>query len=241
MSGAYEAVRKEAEALSVIELKTRSVEISVAKHNLKLSLAAVARFEDELKNVFKKYTPVAERIEQLIEALDETAHEMAMAQPMPGVSRKAAAPVFADRRVLMLQLEAWGKLGMVPAQEVDRIHSGRGVIDAAEDVIAILRMTERYPACKAKLLVSAAEAKAMVSRARTLLEQATPSGQQERGNVALEAATDRHLRVWTLLVREHGRLWQYGAQVFEQRVDEFVLPIGSRARGAKKALEPAPA
>jgi len=242
MSGAYEVVRKEAESLSVIELKPRRGDLSVARHNLRLGIAAVARFEDELKGVFKKYTPVGERIEQLLAALDETDREMALARPMRGLTRKTTAPVYADRRLLMLQLEAWGKTGLVPEQEVAAIVAGRGAIDAAEDVIAILALTARYPACKAKLLISPSEAQSMLARAEAMLEVITPTRQQERANEALEAATDRHTRVWTLLLRQHSVLWQHGALIYEQRVDDFVVPIGRRGRAMKKKIaEPVPA
>ena len=236
----YEAVRKAAEALSADQLKPFTLKLSWVKGNALKGVASLEKREGELRQRFKKYVSPSPRLLVLIDALVEVTAVVARAKPYAAGIAKLAEPVFSDRAVLMGQLETWGMINAVPMNEVQLIKRGSGVIDAAQDVLAIIVLSRQFP--KAKLMNSEAELKAMVERATALLAVAKPIDQpRERG--ALDDAMEVQSRVWTLLCQQYEEVWRYGALLYGRDVDAYVPSLGFRLakRRGSKSTSPVPA
>ena len=165
---------------------------------------------------------------------------VARAKPFSAGVAKLAEPVFVDRAVLLGQLETWGKVKAVPMNEVQLIKQGTGVIDAAQDVLAIIVLSRQFP--KAKLMKSEEELAAMVTRATALHSVVKPSD-QPRERRALDDAMKMQSRVWTLLCQQYEEVWRYGALLYGRDVDAYVPSLGFRLakRRGSKSTSPVPA
>lgn len=227
MKTALEMIRPEAEALNPDELKTPTVDFELAKGNAARAVAAVERGEAEIKAYAKHYISAAVRLWVLFDAFQAVTRLVDLARPLALGVRKLLDPVYADRDVLMAQLTVWGKVNLVPANEVERIKAGTGPIDAAQDVLSIIELPSRYPVLEGKLLHSAKELDQMVQRAKALLAVVKPTSLR-RTNDGYAEQLDLQARVWTLLVRQYERLWKDGAFLYGREVDEYVPALGSR-------------
>ena len=245
MSGVNEDIRSEAESLDPDGLTPFRLDLEIVRHNAQLGIDAVTERERELKATFKHYEPAAQKLIAYVEALELATEEVELAKPVPTEAQKLAQPVYEDRNVLMAQLIAWQLTGMVPRIEVERIKAGSGLIDAARDVLAIVKLTEKYPVTKPKLMSTDKELKAMVKRANALLAVARRTGSRDRANDSLARAQALQSRIWKLVVRQHEVLWVHGALLFGRDVDTYVPPLGSRLTVTKKndevPSEPTPA
>ncbi len=216
--------------LTIYKLDTEFVEI-----NARFGIHSVEQREAQLRERLIDYAPAGPHLLELIDALNEASNEVDLVRPTPSGVPKLSEPVYADRNVLMAQLIAWEITGLVPKAEVDRIKAGQGVIDAARDVLAIVKLTSKYPVTKPKLMSTPQELAEMVKRANALLALAKKVGARSHAAEAYHQALEVQSRIWKLVQRQHEVLWIHGTQVFGREVDEFVPPLGSRVVAKKAA------
>jgi hypothetical protein len=221
----------EANAISLNACVRFNVELALVKNNACVGIAAVEA---------KGPSAAAPRLRELVKELMVASEALAHAKPYLGSTRELMAEVYADRKILIALLVAWGQVGLVPAHEVSRIASSQGPLDAASNVIDIINMPSVYPATVGKLLLQSTELAPMLARAKALRALVTPTGCRARPNNALDEAIAYQSRVWTLLKRQHELLWKEGAQLYGKAVDEYVIPLGSR-KVHKRKTAPGPA
>ncbi len=243
MKSAYDEVRPDALSLKPAELKEFSSDLELVLYNANLGITAVEKHAPQLKLVTKGYAWAGTKLRRYLKALVETTTEVDRARlPVSGV-RELTGEVFGDRDLLMANLTLWGKVGIVPTAEVERIYAGKGPFDAARDVLDIAELCHRVPEARRRLMLGAASIDAMVDRANRLLAMLKPAGARERSNDALTAALDDQSRVWTLVLMAHEDLWAEGARIFKKDVDEHVPSLLSRTnkRSPDPVIEPEPA
>ncbi len=243
MKSAYDEVRTDALSLKPAELKEFGSDLELVLYNANLGITAVEKHAPQLKLATKGYVWAGSKLRMYLKALVETTTEVERARlPTPGV-RELTSEVFADRDLLMSNLTLWGKVGIVPVAEVERIQAGLGPFDAARDVLDIAELSRRVPEAKRRLMLGGSSLDAMVDRANRLLAMLKPAGARERSPDALTEALDAQSRAWTLVLMAHEDLWADGARIFKKDVDEHVPSLLSRTnkRTTDPVTEPEPA
>ena len=243
MESVYDEVRPDAQSLKPAELKEFSSDLELVLYNANLGITAVEKHAPQLKLITKGYDWAGPKLRLYLKALVETTTEVERARLPVSGARELTAEVFADRDLLMANLTLWGKVGIVPTAEVERIYAGKGPFDAARDVLDIAELSQRVPEAKRRLMLGEASLDAMVDRANRLLAKLRPAGARERSNDALTEALEAQSRVWTLVLTKHEELWADGARIFKKDVDAHVPPLLSRSnkRSPDPVTEPEPA
>jgi hypothetical protein len=156
------------------------------------------------------------------------------------------APVLARgrvvRRVLLDAAAALVNAGVFDADDVARIRSGRGAIDAANDLLALARL---FDAHRAAIAGKSAITTDHITEAATLGEELTttlkPVAARQPVAAALRDAQDMRNRMWTLYETVwEDNVWRAGAWLFKRAVDDYVPALHARV-GHKRPVAPAPA
>ncbi len=228
MTHIKESILQAAMSLNRNELTLYKLDTEFVEINAKFGIHSVELREAELVEYLVTYVPAGPFLLELIDALNEASTEVDLVRPMPSGVPKLSEPVYADRNILMAQLIAWEITGLVPKAAVDRIKAGKGIIDAARDVLAIVKLTSKYPVTKPKLMSTPQELGEMVKRANALLSLANKVGARSHAAEAYHQALELESRIWKLVTNQHEVLWKHGAQLFGHAVDEHVPALGSR-------------
>lgn len=190
------------------------------------------------------------RFSALLEAFAQAAVEVERSEPLANDElARDTDRGFALRRLLLNSAEGAVLAGHVPAPEFERIHKGRGRLDAANDLSALVELHRSHAAAfKNKTYVTDAlldEAAALGERLGRALK---PASAKRLTPAELGKARDLRNRLFTLLSLAHDDLWNVAAFIFgKHHVDEAFPSLLARApapapkKPAKKAEPEAPA
>lgn len=214
--------------------------VSVAYHNVKRGVDAVM----QKREVVEKLPGID--IKRLLE-LPELALGVVHAAALAGrVGDKIPETDFSSlvsrghgkRRLLLLSVETCAEAGHVPMNEITPIRRGRGPLDLAGDLVALVALFRKYAnVLKDRTPVSAKDLEEANEIATELQRFVKPKGTPvTKAARTPEAAIDDRDRLWTLLVRGHAELRKVGAFLFGDAVSERVPPLQSRVRVATKPV-----
>lgn len=140
------------------------------------------------------------------------------------------------RRLMLLSLEACAVAGIVPVEDVKPIRAGKGTLDLAGDVVALVALFRKHAdVLKNKTPVTAADLSEGSEVGTALLSSVKPKGTPvvKEPRMPEQAADDRD-RLWTLLVQGHAELLRVGSFLFGQESSQHVPALQSRLRGVRK-------
>lgn len=145
------------------------------------------------------------------------------------------------RELTLLQLEVLVEMGLAPRDRVAAIRAGKGPLDSARDGVAIAGLFEELSASIAgKHPFSPAYLSELAEHANWLLVRLKPGGAAATPSERPAEAILRD-QFWTAVSRRHELLREAGVAAFGlKRLDEMVLPLGSRVV-ASAAAAPAAA
>ena len=113
------------------------------------------------------------------------------------------------------QAKAAAIFGLLPEEPVDRIASGRGDVDAVEDIIALVALFRQHePALKNRMVVTPEMLDEAERLAAGLQEELRPKGALSKAksiDAEIAAATLDRNRLWTLLKRSYAELQRVAA------------------------------
>lgn len=145
------------------------------------------------------------------------------------ISRKLAK-VMEFRDVLLSNAKGLAAAKVLPARTVEAIARGVGPRDAIKDVIALVELFEgNANALEGKSPISSA----LLTEAKPLALQldatVLPKGSKRSRNVAVDAATERALRVFAVIVALRDLAWRWAALVYgEDLINDVAPKLGSR-------------
>lgn len=150
--------------------------------------------------------------------------------------RKLLSRANTVRRILLLSLEGCAAAGVVPVEEVKPIRPGKGTLDLAGDVVALVALYRKHAdVLKNKTPVTAALLHEASEVGTALLSFVKPKGTPVvKEPRTPQQAEDERDRLWTLLVRGHAELLRVGGFLFGQETPQQVPALQSRLRVVRK-------
>ncbi|MDI1445431.1 hypothetical protein [Polyangium sp. 6x1] len=232
---AYETFLLAAQALPEGEVRLFRADASLAYHNIRRALDAIAPHIDRIKEELPKID-----VTQL-QQLDDLALAVIYAAAQIDRSSDGSTPAFMEkaralRDVLIKSADALAASGILPAHAVARIREGRGNIDLAQDCVDLAALFTKYEKeFQGKTAVTAAQIQDAATVGTELLTRLKPRGTKSK-DPAEEAVKARD-RLWTLLGKGHRELRRVGMWLWVDEVDEHVPPLQSRHVAARKKGE----
>jgi hypothetical protein len=211
---------------------------NLALHNVQVGIEALGPHWAELKTALPKLD------QKSVQGLEEVA--LAAVFATSRVDRKAGAgkkvsalltKARALRAVLLSSADAMAKAGLVPAAAVKKTRTGKGALDAADDLVQLAALFRKHTAkLKNKSPVSTDMIKEAAELGSDLLAQLKPKHAKRKTVVTpeIQDAIDARDRTWTLLVQGHRDLRRAGMWVWADQVDKHVPPLQSRAAKPRK-------
>ncbi len=219
-----------AQALPAEDVPVRGGDVTVARANVERGVEAIR--------------PHLERVPQILplvsvnDLLELPALALALVHADGRVPAAASAreidaalgKVGPLREMTLSYLEVAAQLGIVPAQRVRAIRSGKGKLDVARDCVDIAGLFEEAQADLAgKHPFTEAQIAELATTGTWLVQHITPRG-TAKGPATRDAAALIRDRFWKLLEDRHDDLRTVGVALFGIKgVDEQVPPLLSRS------------
>ncbi|MDI3291572.1 hypothetical protein [Polyangium sp. 15x6] len=229
---AYDDFLPAAQDLPEADVRTFRADASLAYHNVKSGLDAIAphtaRIAEELPKV-----DVAE-----LQKLDDLALAVIYAAAQVDRSSDGSTPALMEqarvlRDVFIKSADALAAAGILPARAVEKIRAGKGGIDLAQDCVDLAALfTKHAKDIKGKTAVTAANIKEAATVGTDLLKRLKPKGTKSK-DPALDSVNARD-RLWTLLGQRHRELRRVGMWLWGDEVDQHVPPLQSRTLAPRK-------
>ena len=141
------------------------------------------------------------------------------------------------RGVLLPLAELLASMNLLPKTEVAKIRRGRGSLDGANDIVAIISLLRKNEAAVRDKLgpVTPAMLDEGAALGETLGLRLRPKSAKQQDKTTKEqlAAQDKRNRLFTILSRDYDHTWRLGALVFGRDVDAKVPPMMSRVAGKR--------
>ncbi|MBK9260687.1 MAG: hypothetical protein IPM54_12815 [Polyangiaceae bacterium] len=229
---AYEQYLSEAEALADADVRPFRADGSLALHNVEMGLDAISPHVDRIKAELPTVDVVAlQKLPDLALAVIYAAAQVD--RTSDGSTGALIDKARASRTLLLASAEALAVAGILPAHEVERIRSGTGPIDLAQDNVDLAALlTKHATAIAGKTAVTPEQVTEAAHVGTELLKRLKPKGTRSK-DPAIEAVALRD-RFWTLLAMRHKELRRVGMWLWMDEVDRFVPALQSRTVRRKK-------
>jgi len=235
---AFNELRAQAEGLAAGDVLPFRANASLAYHNVSRGTEAVlARQADLAGKLTTGELEALAAAPKLALAVVFAAGRVSRlsTHPVEGLNDRLARARLL-RRVMLRSAEACAEAEVIPAAEVEVIRRGRGLLDTAQDCLALAGLFRRHEGALAsktpvtsQMVVEAAEVGTALV---TLIKPANlPPDAAPAAEVAAAAALRD--RMWTLLVRRHDDLFKAGAWLWGHAVGDHVPALQSRTRPKK--------
>lgn len=217
----------------------------LAYHNAQQGLDAIAPYRAELR----KALPLLDhKLVFDLSALCQAvlfAHRQAEEKPRSDGELGRLIDEGSKLRALLLSTaDALALSGVVPAQAVAKIRSGKGFIDMAQDCIELSALYRKYPgATTQQKLVRSEQIERAGEVGTVLLGRLKPQGGRKKTATQRQSAEIRD-RLATLLWQGHRELRRAGYWLWPDELEKHVPPLQTRrvVKAGKKATpSPAPA
>ncbi|MDC3988422.1 hypothetical protein [Polyangium jinanense] len=234
---AYDDFLPAAQDLPEADVRTFRADPSLAYHNVKSGLDAIAPHIARITEELPKVDVAA------LQTLDDLALAVIYAAAQVDRSSDGSTPALlekarAHRDVLIKSADALAAAGLIPLRTVEKIRAGKGGIDLAQDCVDLAALfTKHAKDIKGKTAVTAASIKEAATIGTDLLKRVKPKGTKSK-DPALDSVKVRD-RLWTLLVQRHRDLRRVGMWLWADDVDQHVPPLQSRNVTRKKTAVPA--
>jgi hypothetical protein len=230
---AYEHFLPAAKALSGEGIRLFRADASLAYHNVKAGVDAIAPLAEIKSELPKVHTKMFLELPDLALAVVFAAAQIDRGTDgqTPALQAKASAL----RGVLLPAAEALAAAGVVPAREAQKIREGKGAIDTAQDCVDLGAFFVKHAkAAKGKTAVTAAQAKDAAETGTELLKRLKPKGTRRKDSAAVTDAVAARDRLWSLLAQRHDLLRRVGMWFWGEDVDAHVPPLQSRTAPPRK-------
>lgn len=224
--------RPQAEAIAEGDAPPLRVDLDLARYNIEVALTA---FEPHRATLPDRLVDIDVASLWELPALWKATKLAATAVPKP-VSTGEIDATFREltplREAALLYLESAALLGIVPTGRVQAIREGRGILDHANDCVAIAHVFREYDdALAGRHLFSDAQLDTLWRKGSWLVDNITPKGApRTRARTTEGLLRDR---LGKMLVDRYERLRALGGVLFGMKsVDAKVPPLFSRVRDA---------
>jgi hypothetical protein len=234
---AYDHFVPATKSLAAASVKAFRADASLAYHNVLAGVKALLEVRAALDGRIRaiEWTTI-ERLPELALAVCFAASQVeTTAVPVTGTAAKLAE-ARKLRNVLITAADALAAAGVIPLDAVAKIHAGRGLIDLANDCVALAALFRKYAAKIARQhAVTAAQITRSADVGSELVAVLKPK-RARKGEKAevLATALDVRNRLWTLLIDGHRELRRLGAFQWVEEVDEHVPALQAYRAGARK-------
>ncbi len=233
---AFAELLPEAQKIPAASVRSLRGDPALALHNVEVGLSAVLPHEAALASLPSPFDLDAlKSLQRVALALVYAAAQIDRSSP--GTVRKLIGRASELRDVLLSSAVALMKAGVLPSKKVEKILSGRGTRDMAQDCIDLAQLfREHQKAVQGKIAVTQEQIDEAAAVGNELIVQLKPARAKAKAPDGVKAAVEARDRLWTLLSDRHAdQLRRAGMWLWVDEVDEYVPSLLSGiGRKAKK-------
>lgn len=237
LEDAFERYRPEAEALDALLVEPMRADLPLALHNAEKCVAAIVSHERTLANELPALDcSVLTQLPDIVRATMYAAQQVSTTDK-PSDVQDNIVKARAIRKLMLHAADSLVLAGMLPKKEVEAIRKGTGLVDTANDCVALAALFRNNPKAQSQSPITATQIAEASTLGTQLLSQLTPKGSKKAANNERVSAVDLRDRLWTLAVLRYRDVWRAGAYLFgPEEIDAQVPPLLTRVAGKKKTL-----
>lgn len=238
--GAFDRLRPEAEALADRDVLPARADLRLALHNARQGVAQIDTEKNATTITALSAIPGSGIDLAAIRAIPDLIGAALVAEQRIDRSERQddlpalLAEAFDLRKRLLTTAEALAASARLPDRDVAKIRSGRGVLDAASDCVALAALYQKHPAVLRETPLKAADLKRAATLGTELLGRLTPTKGRRPQDQDRKAATALRDRFWTLAVTRYRDAWRIAAFLHGPDIEGLWPTLQTRVGGGTK-------
>ena len=240
----YRRFLPEARALPAAEVLPFRANGALLYHNVFDGVSAIVAERERLAAELQRF-PMAsvEALPDLALGLIFAAHQVDRDPASTGAIPALLSEAFRLREAMLTAAEALALQQLLPSPRVERIRTGSGPIDLAQDLVDLAALyRERAPAIRGKHPVTSQQIQRAAELGTELLKLLKPRALKRKpdADAALAQQVADRDRLFTLVVRRYDLVRRAGAWLFGDDVNQRVPRLQGRRRRLPRSPSPPP-